>query len=232
MQPVHGHVIRNIIMKRHCSRRMAVVTNDFARPLVEFWSKMDQTVHPKDMEIARDAPKVINFDYPPPAFIGDILNARIFILMGNGGYNAIDTPAEFNKPDAAAIFREHLAHPSAADRKWTAPYYLDRADVGDWLRSGLAAVVNALAYRSGSTTDAVRRFADKLPSVNFHRRWLENDLRMAAETGRVRVVIHRPGLWRPSTVAQAKNVVVLTGTAPRQKLLSHAVREWALRQPE
>ena len=151
------------------------------------------------------------------AFVGHILHACVFVLMGNGGYNADDTPAEFVAPDAPALFREHLAHPSVADRKWTAPYYLNRADIGHWLRSGSAAVVNALAYRSEQTTDAVRRFADKLPSVHFHRRWLEHNLRAAAEAGRVRVVIHRPGLWQPhSKVAQTKNVMVLTGTAPKE----------------
>ena len=193
---------------------------------------MDQNIHPDDMAMARFAPEAINFDYPPPAFVGDILNARVFVLMGNGGYHADETPLEFVAADAPTIYREHLAHPRAADRRWTAPYYLNRADIRDWLQSGFAAVVNALAYRSERTSRDVRRFADKLPSVNFHRRWLENELRAAAQTGKVRVVIHRPGIWRPATIAQTKNVAVLTGTAPRQKLLSHAVRQWALRQPE
>ncbi|CAJ0877610.1 hypothetical protein AMST5_02894 [freshwater sediment metagenome] len=210
-----------------------LVTNEFARPLVEFWSRLEGTIHPEDVQAAKYAPEVLNFDYPPPAFVGDIFNARIFILMGNGGYDRSVTPSEFSADGSEDVYRARLSCPSAAGRGWTAPYYLDRPDIGDWLTSGTAAVVNALAYRSEETTPAVRRFADKMPSVHFHRRWLRGDLLSAAAAGRVRVVVHRPGLWQPAEeVSRSRNILVLSGTAPRQKLLSHEVRRWVSLPPD
>jgi len=207
--------------------------NDFAEPLVDFWSRLKRTIHPEDIDATRHAPGEINFDYPPPAFVGDVLSARVFVLMGNGGYDRNETPAEFSEVGADETYRQHLSCPTVAGRGWTAPYYLDRPDIGPWLRNGTAAVVNALAYRSERTTPAVRSFADKLPSVQFHRRWLDRDLLSAAVAGRVRVVVHRPGLWGPSpNVLRAKNMLVLSGTAPRQKVLSHEVRRWASLPPE
>ena len=103
----------------------------------------------------------------------------------------------------------------------------------DWLRSGRGAVVNALAYRSEDISDAVYRFADLLPSVEFNRKWFDINLRAAASNGRIRVVVHRPKLWQPSAAAAStKNIYILGGAAPARKLLSREVINWALRDPE
>ena len=120
--------------------------NEFACPLVSYWASLKATVHPNDEAVCLHAPDELNFDFPPPAFIGDVTNADIFTLMGNGGHS-FETPKEFAGPSAAADFRRKLANPAPADPQWTAPYYLFLGVVSEWLRSGRGAIVNALAYR-------------------------------------------------------------------------------------
>ncbi|RXF68253.1 hypothetical protein [Hansschlegelia zhihuaiae] len=206
--------------------------NRFAAPLVDFWSQLKGEIHPDDAPFRGQAPNEINFDYPPPAFTGDIANARIVVLMANGGYDPQTTPREFLEPNAADRWRAALCEPRPSDPRWTSPYYL-RGRLGEWLRSGRAVAVNALAYRSVKVTDAVRRFAAELPSSRFHREWLHGSLRMAAEAGDVRVVIHRSGLWRPSgEIRSNPNIRVLAGAEPARRYLSKEVVTWAERSPE
>ena len=56
--------------------------------IVEFWKNCNGPVHPEDQNFLDGAPGVFNLSYPPPAYIGDIENAPIVLLNGNGGYNA------------------------------------------------------------------------------------------------------------------------------------------------
>lgn len=136
-----------------------------------------------------------NLDYPPPAFIGDIVNAKVIILLLNGGYDSAATPAEFPNPAAEAAYRERLARPRPIEDKHTAPYYLGR-NYTPWLRDGRAAVINAVAYRSKDTTaPCVRRLSKSLPSAEFHRNWLKEALWPEVREGRRFVVVHRWGLW-------------------------------------
>lgn len=208
------------------------MSNKFALPLVEFWSRLQGEVHPDDARAAAAAPPEINFDYPPPAFIGDVLGARVFVLMGNGGYSLEVTPTEFAHTCAANLFRARLVHPGPADESITAPYYLSLGTLSGWLRNGRAAVVNAMSYRSEAITKPVVRFADILPSVRFHRRWLNEHLVPAAEAGQVRVVIHRPRLWKVgSTISRSSNLLILDGAAPARKYLSQDVLAWAAMPP-
>jgi hypothetical protein len=70
--------------------------------------------------------------------------------------------------------------------------------LGAWLRSGEAAIVNALAYRSPKISDEAdnKAIAERLPSVAFHRDWLASHLLPAANQGQVTVVVKRPALWK------------------------------------
>ena len=85
--------------------------NDFAKPLAAYWARLESTVHPDDVPIMDAAPREINFDFPPPAFIGDILHAKVFVLVGNGGYDCRLTPKEFAAAGSAELYRRRLAEP-------------------------------------------------------------------------------------------------------------------------
>lgn len=107
--------------------------------IVLFWRECTGPIHPADLCLAEELHAVFNLDYPPPAFIGDIENAPVVLLNGNGGYNAT-TPAEF--PDRLAVERalRSLHHPGPADAVGTSPYYLAR-NYAQWLLSGEMALV-------------------------------------------------------------------------------------------
>jgi hypothetical protein len=80
--------------------------------LPDFWSRMPLSIHPWDEAFLKEHNNgCFNLCYPPPAFIGDIVNARVIILLLNGGYNKKLTPAEFPDPETEAAFRERLARP-------------------------------------------------------------------------------------------------------------------------
>jgi hypothetical protein len=205
------------------------MSNAFAGPLIEYWARLYANVHPDDEAVRGRAPKELNFDYPPPAFIGDVGKARIFVLMGNGGYSD-DTKNEFAGPGSADLYRSKLANPAPADPRWTAPYYLTLGVLSEWLRSGRAAIVNALAYRSLKTTNEVAKFAQIVPFAMFHRRWFEERLYSAAVAGEVRVAAHRPRLWglHGQPLAEA-NIWVLPSDHSARRLLSKEITDWLSR---
>jgi hypothetical protein len=169
----------------------------------------------------------LNLDFPPPAFVGDVTTARIFILMANGGFDADLTPREFASPDAAEIYRQALRKPRRSTSQYTSLYYM-RGAMGEWLSLGKAAVVNALAYRSPKISGEPenRKLADHLPSVVFHRRWLRTQLLPAAEAGKVLVIIKRPPLWGVFTGERAGSYV-LYPTNPVSPYLSRTVEQHA-----
>ncbi len=55
------------------------MSNAFARPLIAYWSKLRTTIHPDDDLVCSQAPQAFNFDFPPPAFVGDVARADLFI---------------------------------------------------------------------------------------------------------------------------------------------------------
>lgn len=171
--------------------------------LADYWAQLDGTIHPEDREVFRRfGPNGFNLDYPPPAFIGDVVNAPVIILNNNGGYSS-KTALEF--PDAAAKdeFCDTLSYPRKLDRhaRSTAPYYLER-NYSCWLISGEAALVNGVAYRSvDSKAPGVKSLSKKLPSAQLHQTWLRDSLRPLVERGERFVVIHRRGLWNGATAA-------------------------------
>ena len=52
------------------------MSNTFAEPLIEYWAKLKGNIHPDDEAVRALAPKELNFDFPPPAFVGDVRKAR------------------------------------------------------------------------------------------------------------------------------------------------------------
>ena len=173
--------------------------------LVEHWSRLadgadsEKTgpfAHPDDAELFRTREHSFNLDFPPPAFIGDILNAPVVMLDANGGYHPSATPWEFSQPGAIERYLDCLRHPQPADRDQVAPYYRDR-NYSKLLFSGELALVNAVAYRSRriSQEPENRRLAELLPSTRVHRDWLQGVFRSAARGERF-VVVHRNRLWK------------------------------------
>jgi hypothetical protein len=165
-----------------------------AEPLIEFWSELRGTVHPQDEEIIEEWPNTLRCEYPGPAFVGDVRNARVFFLYANGGYDPVGTPKEFEKISTEE-YRDRLRNPGPCDDKTSV--FFQKGRLGKLLREGKAAVVNAMAYRSPKisheTEKANRDIAEMLTSVQHHREWLYSDLLPAA--GEVMVVAHRPRLW-------------------------------------
>jgi hypothetical protein len=166
-----------------------------------FWRQLANSVHPDDEAVFRASPDhTFNLGFPPPAFIGQVDTAPIVILMSNGGYKPGQTEAEF--PDASA---------SVAYRRWlhgdisTPPHHLARYYTGgpfaEWITSGKAVVVNAVAYRSPrlSQEKSNQAVARRLPSHHLHRQWLMEDVLPAARDGKRFVLVHRNGLWNVPT---------------------------------
>jgi hypothetical protein len=73
-----------------------------ASSIVKFWRRTSGAIHPADADVLSTAPYLFNLDYPPPAYVGDIENASVVLLNGNGGYKP-ETKLEF--PDSASIDR-------------------------------------------------------------------------------------------------------------------------------
>ena len=165
--------------------------------LSAYWAQLIDSVHPNDtatFDRVRD--HGFNLEFPPPAFIGDILNAPIIILDNNGGYDHT-TPREFPDDRAREEYRSALKtprqlNPNAAS---TSPYYL-RRNFSRWLITGEAALINGVAYRSkDGNALGVKQLTRELPSALFHQRWLRETLAPLAMSGERFVVIHRWGRW-------------------------------------
>ena len=172
--------------------------------LVKHWRKLKGKirlngkgvyVHPDDMEVLRDHPNRFNLDYPPPAYVGDIVSAPAIMLLTNGGYNSEGTKNEFSKRGAAKRYLDCLHDPSLMCPKGYSPYYL-KWNYKEFLRDGHLAIVNVAAYRSPDFSGARQEIAGKLPSVQRHRQWLREELLPAAEKGERFVVAHRYTHWK------------------------------------
>jgi hypothetical protein len=186
---------------------------------------MSGEIHPADRStIAREDPSrtIFNYEYPPPAFIGDVDNAPVVILMANGGYNSDETRREFVDLEKAGIYVEYLRHPGPIDPAFISPYYA-RHYAAPLIRSGKAVIVNACAYRSIGISTQVKRLADELPSVAIARQWLVDELFPAATKGDRLILVHRPGLWR-SALPDAPNLYVANSDEWRLKALPKRFR--------
>lgn len=168
------------------------------RELSEFWSQLDGTVHPADERVFASFPDHgFNLDFPPPAFIGDVVNAPIVILDNNGGYHQEGTPREFPDRKAHDEYRDMLKNPRPISRseRTVSPYYLSR-NFTQWLVDGVATLVNGVAYRSfDGTAKHVDRMTKLLPSALHHQTWLRQVVLPQAEKGDRFVIVHRWGRW-------------------------------------
>jgi hypothetical protein len=134
-------------------------------------------------------------EFPPPAFIGDIDNAKVVILMASGGYNA-ETNKEF--PDASdhQEYIDWLAGRRAEIPKNLSKYYIDQR-IFSWIDDGRAVIANAIAYRSPKISEepANIKLGTSLPSNRVHKAWLNNEIFPMAKRNERLVVAHRYSLW-------------------------------------
>ncbi|MBY6202815.1 hypothetical protein KUV65_15680 [Maritalea mobilis] len=180
----------------HLKAQVARKMPNAADPLIEFWSHLEGTIHPTDVETFERFPNHgFNLDYPPPAYVGDLRTARIIILQNNGGYRQGVTDREFEDTGSEDRFRLALHKSEPANPEYTAPYYLNR-NYSAWLKSGAAALVNGVAYRSidGKAAD-VKALTEELPSARFHRNWLIEKMVPELIANERFVVLHRWSRW-------------------------------------
>lgn len=203
------------------------MANETIASLSDYWARQRKIegrwMHPDDAGIFGSSPHSFNLDFPAPAFVGDIVNARIIILMANGGYSASETPQEF--PDGAAVraYMTRLANPASADWQGVAPYY-DKTNYAHWLHAGTAAVVNACAYRSRKISEEKenQRLIKRLPSARFTRDWLMKSVLPLAVGGERIIVGKRYGHWKlPEEFWSSSGVI--KDTAPVSANLSKKV---------
>ena len=196
--------------------------------LATYWGKQmltenDQWVHPDDRLLFAAQPHSFNLDFPAPAFVGDILGAKIIILAANGGYDPFVTAEEFKEPDAAENYMHRLNNPSHVNWAKAAPYYRG-VNYAHLLFNGTAAVVNACAYRSRKISEDPenKKLIKRLRSVAFNRSWLLDCVVPLTRSGERIIVAKRHGLWNlPKCLRQEKNV--LFDPAPVSPHLSHSV---------
>ena len=173
-----------------------------SHPLVRHWRKLTGKtwlngkgvyVHPDDLKVLGDHPGCFNLDYPPPAYVGDIVGAPVIMLLTNGGYSD-GTKNEFENQGDAERYLDCLHDPRLMSPKVYSPYYLTR-NYKELLKKGELAVVNVAAYRSPNFSPARQKIADDLESVKLHRRWLREILLPEAAEGKCFVVAHRYTHW-------------------------------------
>lgn len=168
-----------------------------SNPIIRHWSQLNGSVHPLDESVLAANKHCFNLDYPPPAFIGDIINAPVILLDANGGYDPVVTPTEFADLGSTDRFLDLLRNPRALHPGLIAPYYGAR-NFAELIAAGELALVNAVAYRSRSISREPdnRRVAELLPSTVIHRAWLRDVIIPAASRGERLVIAHRTRLWR------------------------------------
>ncbi len=161
-----------------------------------FWRRLEGNVHPDDVSTFRSNKHSFNLDFPPPAFIGDVDNAPVIILMLNGGYEETMTKSEFTDPNDRQEYIEWLGGRSLKIPRNLSPYYTQQK-IFPLIRGGSVAIVNAVAYRSPKITieKENRRVAKTLPSANLHRQWLMEEVVPEARRNKRLVVAHRTSLW-------------------------------------
>lgn len=170
--------------------------------LVEYWKGLTKPdlhgrwVHPDDSAAFARGGNTFNVDYPPGPFIGDVVNAPVVILGLNGRYSA-GTKQEFSKPGYAERYVARIHKPVGADWSDLATYYVRETNFGHLVASRRAVVVNGCTYRSPKWSEEPfnRAFAKNLPSCNFARRWLVEEVVPAAARGERLVVAWRWGSW-------------------------------------
>jgi hypothetical protein len=193
----------------------------------KFWQRLESAVHPCDAPVFASNPQhTFNLDFPPPAFIGDVDNAPVVILMLNGGYDRNKTPAEFAEPNDRTEYLEWLRGERADIPRNLSTYYTDNP-VFDLVKNQKAAIVNAAAYRSPQITQEPqnKKSAKLLPSVKVHQQWLYNEVLPAARDGKRLIVAHRWSLWNFSANNVGPLANVRHSRNPRSEYLALDLRD-------
>lgn len=193
--------------------------------LTDHWRLLTGTIHPHDELAFSTTRHTFNLDYPPPAFMGDVDNAPVILLMANGGYDAVKTPAEFPDDESVQRYLSQLHRPRAVSPRTISPYY-DAGNYGDLIENGKLALVNAVAYRSPKISNEPenRALAKRLPSTQVHRRWLRDELIPQAFAGERVVVVHRNRLWALSQ-DESRHSNIIFSRAPVSRFLSREIVE-------
>jgi hypothetical protein len=185
--------------------------------LAEYWARLNDAVHPDDKDtFRRTSDHGFDLNFPPPAFVGDIVNAPVIILDNNGGYKSDVTPGEFPDQQAHDEYREWLSVPRPVNptARSMSRYYLER-NYSHWLLSGEAALVNGVAYRSANgKARGVERLTRELPSAQFHQKWLCETLAPLARCGKRFIVVHRWTRWNGAANVLRGQSAAIFSSAP------------------
>jgi hypothetical protein len=162
----------------------------------DFWQRLASVVHPDDENILRSSDHSFNLDFPPPAYIGDIDNAPVVILMANGGYSPIETPREFRDQADIDEYVAWLKGDRVETPRNLSSYYKSQK-VFHYVKPGKVAIANAVAYRSVKLSEEPENIAlaAKLPSTKAHRNWLVDELIPTARAGKRLIIAHRWKFW-------------------------------------
>ena len=183
-----------------------------------FWRRLEGNIHPDDEPVFSDHRHTFNLDFPPPAFIGDIDNAPVIVLMANGGYDPAKTKNEFLTDTDRVEHIDWIKGLRADPPKRLSSYYTQHS-LFPRIRSGEVVIVNAIAYRSPKITDEPdnKKIGRKLHSWTAHREWLFNEIVPAIRRNERFVVAHRPGLWDINRYTESG---ILFSTNPASPYLS------------
>ena len=173
-----------------------------ASSIRKFWQLLQGTVHPVDQPILNLYPDVFDLQFPPPAFIGDIDNAPVVILLGNGGYDPLTTPSEFPSQSDHDEHIDWLKSERLDPPKNLAAYYTNKK-LFPLVKEGKVVYVNAVAYRKKKITQTVRSLAKRLPSTDVHKKWMWDELFPSAARRERLVIAHRYALWDLDSKAKA-----------------------------
>lgn len=189
--------------------------------LAEFWSRLDGPVHPDDERFFRSRPDVaalLQKNFIPSAFFGDVENAKVILCYGNGGSE--DDQAFYRDRAMQDALLDHIRHPGPVDPSNFFTYFR-----GEWharlIQDGRAVLVNAVAYRSVNMTALTVANMGDIPSVKVARAWIRTAC-SEANSGRRLVVFQRNRLW---DVKRQISPGVVFATDPVSKSLSVATCE-------
>ncbi len=165
-----------------------------------FWRQLDGLVHPQDelfFEKNPEAKSVFHLGLPPPAFIGDVDNARVIFLMMNGNYKPGITKSHFPDQASQAEYIRYIRGEQTQMPTNLAGYYRT-GPLAAWLEDGTAALVNAVAYRAPALTrvPGIMKMIGGLPSFVEHRSCVIEDVIPDAQQGKRLLLVHRNGLWQ------------------------------------
>ena len=94
-----------------------------------FWQRLDGAIHPDDKPFLDRHSHTFDLRSPPPAFIGDVDNAGLVVLMLNGGITADLEAAEFPEPEDSQEYINWLAGRRNAPPRRLSTYYTGEQNI-------------------------------------------------------------------------------------------------------